>query len=124
MTIPMTLRSKKYESTYQRTIKQNKTRTITSIETIKDFVYWKIVPNDFPYDMVYETSHMLVLKRRASDMSRLDPSELNELIEIKECYINDKYDQIIENLSTKRSVKNIYHLHLVRLYKDRKDIKL
>jgi len=85
---------------------------ICSKEAIVDFKNWKIVNNDFPYDLVADVHHMLVTKRHA-DEHGLNTEEKNEMEEIKFGYVNENYDYIIEATVKNKSIPAHFHLHLI-----------
>ncbi|MCE9548852.1 hypothetical protein K8Q98_00400, partial [Candidatus Nomurabacteria bacterium] len=59
--------------------------------SIKEFNYWKIIDNLFPYDSVAKVHHMIIPKRHVVE-DELNEEEKNELKEIKMGYINQEYD--------------------------------
>ena len=81
-------------------------------ESIKDFGFWKIVENSFPYDQIAKTHNMLVLKRHVSEKD-LNKEEAEELALVKESYINQEYDWLIEATPKNKSVPEHFHLHLI-----------
>lgn len=89
---------------------------------IKEWEYWALINNDYPYDAVYRTSHMLIPKRVATkkDLSKTELNELNQIIE----ELSDKYDCYLVNFANKQSIKNHFHVHLLVYYDNRKDFKL
>ena len=68
---------------------------------IKEYGYWKLTVNDFPYDEIAKVHHMLLPIRHTSE-KELSEEELNEFRTIKDSMMNTGYDIIIE--STKRSL--------------------
>lgn len=81
-------------------------------EPLKIFKYWKIIENDFPYDLIAKTHHMIVPIRHEAEKD-LTEEELAELGEIKENYINQGYDYIIEPTVKNKSIPGHFHLHLI-----------
>ena len=79
---------------------------------VKEFTYWKIVINDFPYDKVAEKHHMLVPLRHVTE-GELTEEEKQELQTIKPTYLNDNYQFIIEATHKTKSVPEHFHLHLI-----------
>jgi len=73
--------------------------------------YWAVIPNDYPYDNVFDVHHLLVPKRVfpfASDMSK---EEFDELQKMK-LDLDKYYDSVFENLYEGRSVHKHFHLQL------------
>jgi diadenosine tetraphosphate (Ap4A) HIT family hydrolase len=90
-----------------------------SLEKIREFKYWYIVENQYPYDRVAKVSHILVPKRVFADLEEMEFEEWDELHSIKaELGMSEDYDSIIENMPHERSVRHHYHLHLVKLLTD------
>ncbi len=85
---------------------------------IKTFTYWKIIQNNFPYDLIADIHHMIVPMRHESEQG-LSREEWDELYTIKYQDLQE-YDLIIEATKRKKSVPAHFHLHLVNL-KDKLD---
>jgi len=81
-------------------------------ELVKDFNFWKVIDNKFPYDKIAKIHHMLIPKRHAQE-KELNSEEIDELSHIKESYINPMYDWIIEPTSKNKSIPDHFHLHLI-----------
>ena len=79
---------------------------------LKDFAFWKVTDNSFPYDKIAKTHHMLVPRRHVSE-KELSREELEELRSIKDSYINEGYDWIIEATRRSKSIPDHFHLHLI-----------
>lgn len=86
-------------------------------EIIADFKYWFIVKNNFPYDSIAETHHMIVSKRKfALDWDLVNKEEMDELSRLKKTgYIFKNYDVFLENLPTGQTVPGRFHIHLIKL---------
>ncbi len=80
---------------------------------VKEFEYWMILENRFPYDMLYETSHMLAPKRHVPSEMDLTINEMTELHVIKMEHLND-YDLLLENIGDRISIRDHFHLHMLR----------
>ncbi|MBX4192088.1 hypothetical protein KW798_01230 [Candidatus Parcubacteria bacterium] len=109
------LRTKEMSDKYQALIAQgglDHSCVLCAKTPLKEFTYWKIIPNDFPYDKVAKTHHMLIPKRH-SDEKNLTKEENEELWKIKPEYINDQYDYILEATSKHKSIPAHFHLHLL-----------
>lgn len=79
---------------------------------IKQFVHWKIIENDFPYDRIAARHHMIIPIRHVAG-DGLSAEELRELEDIKRAYINDAYDYILEAVPRIKSIPAHFHLHLI-----------
>lgn len=103
-------------SKYQEYIK-NKTehdifRFFDESVPLKEYKYWKIILNTFPYDDT-KLHHMIIPKRQVRDYTELDVLERAELENIK-TFDCKNYDSCIRNFNKYRSVEIWYHEHLLR----------
>ncbi len=113
MNLPKSLRTRATEATYQQA-KQDKTlRPLEEEPRLKEWKYWFLIENRFPYDDVFETSHMLVISREVGAIYDLTLMENHELLQIRRT-LKENYDAIMDNLPHKRSVATRYHIHLVK----------
>lgn len=79
---------------------------------------WVVVENQFPYDKIAKTHHMLVPLRAFTEDIDMTQDERDELAAIKRRVADEKlYDVIMENVMHRRTVPTHYHLHLIK-YKD------
>lgn len=86
---------------------------------IKDFKYWVILENEFPYDAIATVSHMISPKREVFfDWALLTKEELDEFNELKSTYIKENYDVLWENLPSGQTIKAHFHLHLIVLKRE------
>ncbi len=86
---------------------------------VKDFKYWVIIDNEFPYDAIATVSHMISPKREvAFDWELLNEDEKSEFEEIKNSYIKANYDVLWENLPSGQTIKGHFHLHLIVLKRE------
>ena len=76
------------------------------------FDKWKIIENDFPYDLISSEHHMLVPVRHIEERD-LNNEETQELLDIKDKFIHNRYDFIIEATAKNKSIPNHFHLHLI-----------
>lgn len=104
---------RKYQE-YLKTGELSNSCPLCDKESIKDFNFWKIVENSFPYDQIAKIHHILVLKRHISE-KELNEDETKELALIKESYINLEYDLLIETTHKNKSIPDHFHLHLIVL---------
>lgn len=85
---------------------------LCSKEAIKYFMCWKIVINDFPYDVIAASHHVLVPLRhvKGGGLSAVEKEEL-ELIKAK--YVDERYDYMIEATTKNKSIPDHFHVHLI-----------
>ena len=79
-------------------------------KSIKEFKYWRIIKNQFPYDRITKINHLIVLKRHVIS-AKLNKKEREELEKIKIDYMVGNYDYTLESL--KKSIPDHFHLHLM-----------
>ncbi|OGZ08203.1 MAG: hypothetical protein A3C93_00960 [Candidatus Lloydbacteria bacterium RIFCSPHIGHO2_02_FULL_54_17] len=81
--------------------------------SIKEFTYWRLLPNEYPYDRITKTHHLITLRRHA-DENALTVPEYNELYDIKLALRND-YDMLFENTLKNKSIREHYHIHAIEV---------
>ncbi len=119
-THPLT-RNKETMEAYSRkraTSKENEEEIFARLqkEAIKSFKHWFLVENDFPYDAIAKTHHILFPKRKVPfNWECLNKKELEEFAKIKKGYLSETYEVLWENLPKGRSVKSILHIHLLNM---------
>lgn len=109
------LRTKEGEQRYrehQANHPNDGTCPLCTKEPLRSFVHWKIILNDFPYDLVAETHHMIIPNRHVTE-SELTADEIREYAEIKEEVLHKEYDYMIETTRVKKSIPDHFHLHLI-----------
>lgn len=80
---------------------------------LKQFTYWKITHNNFPYDAIVST-HDMIMPLRHTDEVGVSKEEWMEFEAIKRDYIHATYSFILENMGSTRSIPKHFHLHLMR----------
>lgn len=81
---------------------------------IKEFKHWVIINNEFPYDAIATTSHMISTKRVVPfDWNLLNEEEIKEFNELKNTYIKENYEVLWENLPKGQTQPGHFHLHLL-----------
>lgn len=115
-----TLRSKESEAAYDAYQAQGglgEGCALCKAEPIKQFTYWKITENRFPYDKIAQVHHTLVPLRHVHD-DGLTSEERAEYQELKHGHINERYEIIIEAVPRKFSIPEHFHQHLVVIKED------
>lgn len=108
-----TLRIPESEEKYQEYLKTEKSPCpLCEKKPLKEFVFWNIAENSFPYDKIAATHHLLVLKRHASH-KELSAEELREIDAIRASYIEPTYEWIVEPTHHNKSIPSHAHLHLI-----------
>lgn len=86
---------------------------------VKEFTHWAIMENEFPYDAIATTSHMLTTKRVAPfNWNSLTAEEKEEFEIIKNGYAKENYDVLWENLPRGITIPIHFHLHLLVLKRE------
>lgn len=80
--------------------------------SVKEFTYWKITENQFPYDLIAKTHHMLMPLRHVAE-SGFSEEELKEFALIKGELMEGEYDWLIESTVRNKSIPSHFHLHLI-----------
>ena len=123
--LPMSMRTSACEQNYQDDKVAGNTQRLELVDSLKKFMHWRIIPNDYCYCVGYKTSHLLVIKRAdCKSWFDLTDHEKTDLDIIKREYLYENYDQIIENCPHRRSVPHLFHFHLMQFYDNREDMQL
>ncbi len=102
---------KKYRE-YQKAHPVSDSCPLCDKEALKDFKFWKIIENMFPYDTIASVHHMLVPKRHSNE-KELNKDEMEEISIIKESTLNPDYDWLIEATHKNKSIPGHFHIHLI-----------
>lgn len=122
--LPISLRTLKGEKEYAKAKNQRELIPLSREPVIKRWNFWKLITNRFPYDVAFQTHHILIPTRQVAEKSDLTKYENDELEEILTYFVEPVYDMYFINTKAKRSVKNLFHIHLVRYHDKREDMKL
>jgi hypothetical protein len=87
-------------------------RLCNDTESIREFEYWRLMPNKFPYDRFCSKSDMLVTKRH-TDETGLTKQEREEYFKLKSEVLVDEYDSVLDHLPKQKSIPNHCHFHLI-----------
>lgn len=79
---------------------------------VKEYKYWILVKNRFPYDRVYEKHCMLATKRHVEELYELTHDEHMELDTL---FDEIEHNQVILNRRANRSIPRHFHVHLVTI---------
>lgn len=109
------LRTQESEERYQKLIAAGYLQgacKLCEASSLKDFEYWRIIRNDFPYDLIAKVHDMIVPKRHVME-NCLSAEEQKEYGEIKAGYIGAAYTHVIEPTLGLKSIPEHFHLHLI-----------
>lgn len=119
---PVSLRICEDEERYIAAKKAGKTKSLISEPRLKEWRYWALIDNAFPYNIAFQTHHMLIPKREVAvaDLTLEEKEELESVLD----ELSNQYDCQLINFPKKQSILNHYHIHLL-VYKDnRQDIEI
>ena len=112
----VSLRSKRMHNIYVKALAngltQNGCNLCKESKVIKDFKYWKVINNDFPYDLIAKVNHMIVPKRHAT-YKTLNSKEKKEYEYIKNTFIEKKYHILVETVVKRQSIGAHFHTNLI-----------
>lgn len=100
----------------RRKILGNKIKDVNllNLPLIKEYEFWTLVRNEFPYDKILIKHDLLVPKRRFPNVGDMEDMEFHELLDLKEYILNKKYDAFVENTKSKRTVTDHFHIHCIK----------
>ena len=108
--------SEKYISHLKTLDERVKDMASLNLPIVKEYKYWTIVVDTFPYDKVADTHHLLIPKRVVRSRKDLNEEERIELQYLFEEELPKIYDCSLEKLSDRRRcVKGHLHIHLLNL---------
>lgn len=123
-TLPISLRRAVDEEFYQKAKAAGDTRPLAEEPSVKEWQYWRLIGNRYPYTIAFREHHMLVTKRVIGGLQELKIEELLELIEILCTFAAEEYDLWFVNTNKKRSILSHFHVHLATYWPGRKDMSL
>jgi hypothetical protein len=84
---------------------------------LQSFTYWKIVENKFPYDAV-ASKHDMIVPLAHQNINKIPQEAWWELSQLKETFISEHYDFMIEATKRRLSIPAHFHLHLTVMRHD------
>ncbi len=79
---------------------------------VREYKYWILVKNKFPYDKVFKNHNMLATRRHVEELYELTDEEHQELDRL---FDEIPHNQAILNKRADRSIPRHFHLHLVTI---------
>lgn len=112
----LSLRTTKQEKIYQDFLKSNKNRCPFCLKDllIKEYKYLVLVENKFSYDKIASVHHLLAPKEHLKEYKNLSYYHIDELENILK-KIENNYSTIALNVKKKRTIKDHFHLHLIKI---------
>lgn len=120
--LPMSLRRPEDERRYIYYRKAGLTKPLVNEPRMKEWQYWALIHNEFPYSSAFKVSHMLIPKRVAT-RDELTQAELKELDQVI-TELSQDYDCYMVNFVSKQSIKYHYHVHFLTYHDDRRDARI
>lgn len=102
---------KRYQE-YMQNTPTSDTCVLCDKPTIREFEYWKITGNAFPYDLIAQ-SHDMIMPIRHTTEIELTNAEKEEFLKIKLDILEEVYDYIIEATLKNKSIPGHFHQHLI-----------
>lgn len=121
--IPVSLRTLRDEVHYGVAKKHAKTRPLLQETRLREWDFWALIKNEFPYSSAFEVHHMLIPKRIVSekDLTDKEKEELSEIFVIMN--EDNDYDCRLINFRKKQSIHDHFHIHLLRYKDNRNDLR-
>jgi diadenosine tetraphosphate (Ap4A) HIT family hydrolase len=118
--VPVSLRTYRDELRYTKSKKSrnnNDTKHLANEDALKEWSYWRLIHNAYPYSSAFKVHHLLVPKRvvAKTDLNQEELAELDSLTD----ELSDVYDCLLINFPKKQSIRNHFHVHLLT-YKDKR----
>ncbi len=107
----VSLRTTEGTAQYQEDLRLNKVKSLSEEPRLKEWEYWALIKNSYPYDINFSIHHLLIPKR-VVPQKQLNVQEKNELEAILEEVQHD-YDCQLINFPTAQSVTSHFHIHLL-----------
>lgn len=79
---------------------------------VKEYKYWLLIKNRFPYDKVYTNHLLLAPKRHVAELYEITEAEHQELDKL---FDEIPHNQVILNKRADRSIPRHFHFHLVTI---------
>lgn len=87
---------------------------LLSLKPVRPFHFWLLVENEYPYDKIAEKHHLLVPRENVSDYHQLSWGAKQELTDVRRWANGMRYDVLMENMSHRRTIKQQFHMHLIK----------
>lgn len=97
------------EENFQKYKKNRK--PLESLKSLNEWEHWRLVRNEYPYDMVFDKHDLLILNRKVESIFDLTKAERDEL----ELIVNGRqsiYDGILYPFRHTMTYPDTLHLHL------------
>lgn len=114
-----TLRTRETQEHYEKVMRERASSPqaacpLCFVESVREFTFWRIVPNAFPYDRIARVHHMAVPKRHAQ-WADLTADELDEFDRLRKNELDGAYTYFVEASTSFKSIPAHFHMHLITL---------
>lgn len=108
-----TLRTTESEARYQVAIAAGLTKPLKDVDSLMEWKYWRLIPNEFPHSLIAK-EHDLLIPIRV--FPTLEEATMEEIVELMYILFNDlvnNYDSVKLNFPRQQTVRNHLHFHLM-----------
>ena len=118
----VSLRTTRDELYYANAKTKGNTRPLVEEDRLKEWEYWALIKNEFPYSAAFKTHHLLIPKRvvKEKDLTDEEQAEMRTVLE----EMAELYDCVLMNFTRQQSIRHHFHLHLLEYKDKRKEIKI
>ncbi len=110
------------EANYQQSKLRGETSSLRGELVLQEFDCWLLIANRFPYDGIFKQHDMLIPKRDFATYAKANAMEKMELREIIDSDVCEPYDLVFENFMSRRSNRDLYHIHLAAYLNSRDEL--
>ncbi len=99
-------------SEHKRSGKMNDSCALCQAPSLREFKYWRVINNEFPYDLIASVHQMIVPNRHVTE----DELMIGESEELKSIKISEElknFDYFIEANTHKKSIPEHFHIHII-----------
>lgn len=120
--VPVSLRSFRDEVYYGIRKQVSKPKSFLEETPIREWKYWALIENAFPYNIAFSANHMLIPKREVpvEELNKKEKSELDKILN----ELSSAYDCHMTNFPSKQSRKNHYHIHMLIFKNHRREMRI
>lgn len=107
----ISLRKPESEKLYQKRIKREGCFICDRDLLIKEYEYWILLKNRYPYDLIASKHDLIATRRHTQNHDQLTIAEITELNDIRR---QTNYDFEMFNKPIRQSHSSHFHIHLIK----------
>lgn len=107
----MSFRTPEMEAEYAEAKKQRTLRKLYEEAPVREFEYWIIVVNRFWHNRKDRFGLLVATKREGGNIWQTTRAEQNELFDVVGPWLDTRFDTLMFNLASMRSVEGTAHGH-------------